>query len=130
MLRRPLVSEAEIRDVEARGRKLPRGLLRGYRADEVDTFLSELFRALRDLFGVHEALREGVSPEGLWWRGASRVSPQDVQDRRFHGVRFGGYDMRAVDEYLDEVTDLLVSLSRENEALRSTAGTEGGGIDR
>lgn len=130
MLRRPLVGDAEIRDVEARGRKLPRGRLRGYRADEVDAFLLELFRALRDLFGVYEALREGVSPEGLRWQGTFRMSPQDVQDRRFHGVRFGGYDVRAVDEYLDEVTDLLVILSRENEALRSTASTDEGGIDR
>ena len=51
------------------------------------------------------------------------MTPFDVQDRRFRLAR-GGYRLRAVDEYLDDVTDLLHGLLQENEALRSTAGTD------
>jgi DivIVA domain-containing protein len=119
----PTLGEANVRDLEARARNLRRGRLRGYRRDEVDALLDEALRILRDLVGENEALRAGGSPEDGWWPATSRMSGFDVQDRRFQGVRIGGYDMRSVDEYLDDVSDLLDALLHENEALRSRSRT-------
>ena len=48
-----------------------------------------------------------------------RLTPLDVQARVFEVGRFGnGYKMRAVDELLDDVTDMLAVLIGKNEALR------------
>ena len=116
------VREADLGDVEARGRNLRRGRLRGYRRDEVDAFLVEVARVLGDLAGENEALRAGGSPAEGWWPSTSRMSPFDVQDRRFHGVRFGGYDMRSVDEYVDDVSDVLAALLLVNQGLRARSG--------
>jgi cell division septum initiation protein DivIVA len=33
----------------------------------------------------------------------------------------GGYKMREIDEYLDDVTDMLTRLDAENEALRGSS---------
>jgi len=55
---------------------------RGYRCEEVDSFLDGLRRAMRS------------DPPGM--------APYEVVDQRFAGVRFRrGYAMRPVDEYLD-----------------------------
>ena len=117
------IGEADIGAVEARARSLRRGRLRGYRREQVDAFLVEVFRVLHDLVGDNEVLRAGGSSDDGRWSAASRMTGFDVQDRRFHGVRFSGYDMRSVDEYLDDVSDLLDALLREHEALRSRART-------
>jgi DivIVA domain-containing protein len=48
------------------------------------------------------------------------VAPLNVQAKEFGIARFGrGYKMRDVDDYLDDVTDMLSRLEAENEALRA-----------
>ena len=49
------------------------------------------------------------------------VSPLDIQQKEFRVQRFGGYDMRDVDEFLDQVTDAMSALVAENERLRKGA---------
>jgi DivIVA domain-containing protein len=46
----------------------------------------------------------------------------DVQQKEFRVSRMGGYKMRDVDEFLDEITASMTSLLAENERLRSSAG--------
>jgi DivIVA domain-containing protein len=47
------------------------------------------------------------------------VTPADVQQKQFRTARLGGgYRMREVDEFLDQVTDTLSSLIAENDRLR------------
>jgi DivIVA domain-containing protein len=55
----------------------------------------------------------------------SWLSPSDIQQKELRVSRFGGYKMRDVDEFLDEVTDSLSALVAEIERLRSRP-TEGG----
>jgi DivIVA domain-containing protein len=50
------------------------------------------------------------------------VTPADIQEREFNVSRFGGYRMRDVDEFLDQITESMTKLSEENERLRSAAG--------
>jgi DivIVA domain-containing protein len=54
--------------------------------------------------------------------GAS-VTPMDVQEKKFRRSSrpSGGYVMREVDEFLDEITDTLTALIAENERLRLAA---------
>jgi DivIVA domain-containing protein len=56
--------------------------------------------------------------------GGARITPTDVQERKFRRSSrpSGGYVMREVDEFLDEVTDTLSALIAENERLRLAAG--------
>jgi DivIVA domain-containing protein len=50
---------------------------------------------------------------------AGHLTPADVQRKQFRTARMGGgYRMREVDEYLDQITDTLSSLIAENERLR------------
>jgi DivIVA domain-containing protein len=50
---------------------------------------------------------------------AGRLTPADVQQKQFRTARMGGgYRMREVDEFLDQITDTLSSLIAENERLR------------
>jgi DivIVA domain-containing protein len=49
------------------------------------------------------------------------VSPLDIQQKEFRVQRFGGYALRDVDEFLDEVTDAMSALVAENERLRKGA---------
>jgi DivIVA domain-containing protein len=118
------VEQADLGEFEARGRNLRRRATRGYRRDDVDDFLSELIPTIRDLQGENEAMRTGGSPSR---RSRPDITPFEVQERRFRGVRFGGYDMRAVDDYLDEATDLLAVLIHERDLLLVRSGTEGDG---
>jgi DivIVA domain-containing protein len=55
---------------------------------------------------------------------AARITPQDVQEKKFRRSSrpSGGYVMREVDEFLDEVTDTLSGLIAENERLRRAGG--------
>jgi DivIVA domain-containing protein len=50
------------------------------------------------------------------------VSPEDIQHQEFAVSRFGGYRMRDVDEFLDQLTASTQALIAENERLRSGAG--------
>jgi DivIVA domain-containing protein len=57
---------------------------------------------------------------GTEWAAApaGRIAPMDVQQKEFGVARFGGgYRMREVDEFLDQVTDALSALIAENERL-------------
>jgi DivIVA domain-containing protein len=50
------------------------------------------------------------------------VTPAEIQQKEFSVSRFGGYRMRDVDEFLDQITSSMTKLSEENERLRSGAG--------
>ena len=50
------------------------------------------------------------------------VGPADIQQKEFRVSRFGGYRMRDVDEFLDQVTEAMTKLSDENQRLRSATG--------
>lgn len=50
------------------------------------------------------------------------VTPADIQSKEFNVSRFGGYRMRDVDEFLDQITGSMTKLAEENERLRSGAG--------
>ena len=50
------------------------------------------------------------------------VGPADIQQKEFRVSRFGGYRMRDVDEFLDQVTEAMTKLSEENQRLRSATG--------
>jgi DivIVA domain-containing protein len=129
-MQRRTVGEREVAELEARARELPRRRLGGgYRREEVDAFVLEACRAMRDLVRENEGRRAGVSPDHLSPRAQAPMTPFDVQDRRFHLAR-GGYRMRATDEYLDDVTDALHALLQENGALRSTTGSDDEGMER
>jgi DivIVA domain-containing protein len=50
------------------------------------------------------------------------VAPADIQSKEFNVSRFGGYRMRDVDEFLDQITVSMTKLTEENERLRSATG--------
>jgi len=50
------------------------------------------------------------------------VTPEAIQHQEFGVSRFGGYRMRDVDEFLDQVTASTQALIAENERLRSGGG--------
>jgi DivIVA domain-containing protein len=55
--------------------------------------------------------------------GAPRiVTPVEIQQKEFRVSRMGGYRMRDVDEFLDDLTGSVSSLVNENERLRRQAG--------
>jgi DivIVA domain-containing protein len=49
------------------------------------------------------------------------IGPQDIQQKEFAVSRFGGYKMRDVDEFLDELTASIGALIAENDRLRTQA---------
>jgi len=49
------------------------------------------------------------------------VTPLDIQQKEFRVSRFGGYRMRDVDEFLDELTSSMQATLAENERLRAQA---------
>jgi DivIVA domain-containing protein len=53
---------------------------------------------------------------------SSVVTAADIQSKEFDVSRFGGYRMRDVDEFLDQITEAMTKLSEENERLRSATG--------
>jgi DivIVA domain-containing protein len=124
MERRSIVEKA-VGDLETRGRYLRRRGFGGYRSEDVDTFLLELIGAVRGLLAENEVLRAGVSPHSWSATSSRRMTPLDVQDAGFHRAWVGGYDMRSVDEYLDEVAELLTALTQENDALRHASSELG-----
>jgi DivIVA domain-containing protein len=50
---------------------------------------------------------------------AVRLTPIDIQQKEFRVSRFGGYKMRDVDEFLDQITDSFTALSAEVDRLRA-----------
>jgi DivIVA domain-containing protein len=50
---------------------------------------------------------------------SSRLTPMDIQQKEFRVSRFGGYKMRDVDEFLDQITDTFSAMSAEIERLRA-----------
>ena len=130
MERPPVPTQLDIPDLEARrtGLSVARFGL-GYRVQEVDAFLDEALDVMRSLVEESEALRADPSPEHPSFGTTAtryRLTPLDVQARVFEVGRFGnGYKMRAVDELLDDVTDMLAELFAENEAIRVGGSTSG-----
>jgi cell division septum initiation protein DivIVA len=121
----PPIGRRELHDLEGRRRALGTTWIgAGYGATEVDRFLDQVLEGLRDLALENEALRSGLAPESVTDRvGTRRLTALAVQDVRFPLVRFGqAYRMRSLDEFLDDVTDLLNGLLAENEALRAGSG--------
>ncbi len=51
------------------------------------------------------------------------LTPSHIQQKEFRVSRFGGYKMRDVDEFLDEVTDSMTALTAEVERLRQRGGS-------
>ena len=50
------------------------------------------------------------------------ISPLEIQQKEFRVSRFGGYRMRDVDEFLDQLTDSLSSLLEDNRRLQAQIG--------
>jgi DivIVA domain-containing protein len=59
---------------------------------------------------------------------ASTLTPLDIQNKEFRVSRMGGYRMRDVDEFLDQITDSLNALLAENARLRESGAGGGAGI--
>ncbi len=53
---------------------------------------------------------------------STAVTSADIQSKEFNVSRFGGYRMRDVDEFLDQITESMTKLAEENERLRSASG--------
>jgi DivIVA domain-containing protein len=54
--------------------------------------------------------------------GKPLPTPMDVQQKEFHVSRMGGYRMRDVDEFLDEITNSMSALVEENRRLKERLG--------
>jgi DivIVA domain-containing protein len=114
-------TEQDVRAIDARRKELPAAWFLGYLKSDVDTCLDEVTEAMRSRIRENEGLRAG-SPVPLPRPDTERVTPFYVQEKEFQVARFGrGYKMRDVDEYLDDVTDMLSRLDAENEALRGSS---------
>jgi DivIVA domain-containing protein len=59
----------------------------------------------------------------------ARLTPIDIQQKEFRVSRFGGYKMRDVDEFLDQITDSFGALTAEVERLRAGGGAVVGAPD-
>ena len=67
--------------------------------------------------------REGTDATSVAPSTASALlTPLDIQQKEFQVSRLGGYRMRDVDEFLDQLTDAMTAILAENERLRSGAG--------
>jgi DivIVA domain-containing protein len=67
----------------------------------------------------NEAASQGFGTADAAPSTASRmIAPLDIQQKEFRVSRFGGYKMRDVDEFLDQVTDAMTAVMAENERLR------------
>jgi DivIVA domain-containing protein len=51
------------------------------------------------------------------------LTPTDVQQKEFHVSRMGGYKMRDVDEFLDEITTSMSATLEENRRLKERMGS-------
>jgi DivIVA domain-containing protein len=50
------------------------------------------------------------------------VTPLEIQQKEFRVSRFGGYRMRDVDEFLDQITEAVGAMISENDRLRRQLG--------
>jgi DivIVA domain-containing protein len=117
----PGLSEQDVTAIDARRKELHVAWFLGYRKGDVDPYLDEVVEAMRSRIRENEGLRAG-SPVPFPRPDEERVTPLDVQGREFEIAHFlGGYRMREIDEYLDDVTDMLARLDAENEALRGSS---------
>jgi DivIVA domain-containing protein len=64
-----------------------------------------------------DRMDEGHDFSGL--PAGKAMTPADIQAKEFGVSRFGGYKMRDVDEFLDELTASMTKLTEENERLRA-----------
>jgi DivIVA domain-containing protein len=72
----------------------------------------------------NEAASQGFAPGEVAPSTASRmIAPLDIQQKEFRVARFGGYKMRDVDEFLDQVTDAMTAVIAENDRLRKGSGS-------
>ena len=46
------------------------------------------------------------------------ITAQDIREKTFDKAKFGGYDMAAVDAFLEEISTDLALLQRENATLK------------
>jgi len=47
------------------------------------------------------------------------ITPQDIREKVFEKAVFGGYDMGAVDDFMESVANDLTALQKENNALKA-----------
>ena len=47
------------------------------------------------------------------------TSPQDIREKTFEKAVFGGYEMGAVDDYMDSLAAELGAIQKENSALKA-----------
>jgi DivIVA domain-containing protein len=70
--------------------------------------------------------KEEGAPDAQEFSGAPPapkvVTPLDIQQKEFRVSRFGGYKMRDVDEFLDEVTEAMSRVLEENQRLHARGG--------
>jgi DivIVA domain-containing protein len=66
--------------------------------------------------------KETPAEDSGFQQSPGRLTPLDIQEKTFRTARMsGGYHVREVDEFLDQVTDTLSALLAENERLRAAA---------
>jgi DivIVA domain-containing protein len=117
--------EADVRGLERRSKGFPSAGRLGYRRQDVDAFVGRAIAALRAAIARNETLRTGSTPASGRWPDASD------EDLDLEGAIFGtarwrhGYDMRSVDELLDEIADHLHRLAAERRALDRRGGGSG-----
>lgn len=46
------------------------------------------------------------------------ITPQDIREKTFEKAVFGGYDMAAIDAYLEEIANDIALLQKENQVLK------------
>ena len=46
------------------------------------------------------------------------ITPQDIREKTFEKAVFGGYDMAAIDEYLEQIANDLAAMQKENAVLK------------
>jgi DivIVA domain-containing protein len=115
---RPGPTELDVRSIDARRKDLHAAWLQGYRKSDVDSYLDEVTESMRARIQENAGLRAGLQVAGPG-SDAEGVTAFDVQAKEFEIARFGrGYKMRDVDEYMDDVTEMLSWLEAENAALK------------
>lgn len=66
---------------------------------------------------------EGSAAGGGRSTASAMITPLDIQQKEFQVSRLGGYRMREVDEFLDQLTDAMTAVLAENERLRAGASS-------
>ena len=46
------------------------------------------------------------------------ITPQDIREKTFEKAVFGGYDMAAIDEYLEQIANDIAAMQKENAVLK------------